>query len=127
MVKIVLERSPRTSCDGRSGKLQFANLRVNALNNTAAREVLREGIKHRLPQVLAIEGLGERLHGENIVALVNNEPRQQVSLAEDDTIGITVADDLLAKLHCAGDTLAQQRWELRFGDFVAAQPADGDL
>ena len=85
------------------------------------------GVEDRLPQVLAIESLSQRLHGKHIVVLVDDEPGQQVGLAEDHAVGIGVAGDLLAKADSSGNALAQQGWELRFADFVASQKADRNL
>src|SRR5271157_3939438 len=89
--------------------------------------MLAHRIEDNLPQLLAVEGLRERLHREHIVVFVEDESGKQVSLAEDYAAGISVAHDLLAELHRAGDAFAQQRWELRFVDFFAAQQTYGDL
>src|SRR5271157_829865 len=89
--------------------------------------MLAHRIEDNLPQLLAVEGLRERLHREHIVVFVEDEAGKQVGLAEDYAAGISVAHDLLAELHRAGDAFAQQRWELRFVDFFAAQQTYGDL
>src|SRR5208283_5358152 len=107
--------------------LQFADVRINPLEHAGLRKMLGHRIENNRPQVLAVEGLRERLHREHVVVLVEDEPGQQIALAEDHTVGIRVTRDLPAKLDCAGDALAQQRWELRCGDFFAAQQTDGDL
>src|ERR1019366_1344187 len=78
-------------------------------------------------QLLAIESLGQRLHGKHFVVLVEDEPGQQVSLAEDHAVGIAVARDLLAKANRSGNAIPQQSRELRFADFVASQEADRNL
>src|SRR5271157_1316259 len=107
--------------------LQLADVRVDPLNHAAVGKMLAHRIEDNLPQLLAVEGLRERLHREYIVVFVEDEAGQQVGLAEDYAVGISVAHDLLAELHRAGDAFAQQQWELRFGDFFAAQQTYGDL
>ena len=88
--------------------LQFANVGIDALDDAGLGIVLSDGVEDRLPQVLAIESLGQRLHGKHIVVLVEDEPGQQVGLAEDHAVGIGVARDLLAKANCGSNALPQQ-------------------
>src|ERR1039458_3826477 len=107
--------------------LQFANVRIDALDDAGLGKVFGDGVEDRLPQVLAIESLGERLQGKHIVVLVEDDAGQQVGLAEDHAIGIGVARDLCAKANCGGNALPQERCELRFADFVASQEADRNL
>src|ERR1019366_3441139 len=107
--------------------LQFANVGIDALDDTGLGIVFGDGVEDRLPQLLAIKSLGQRLHGKHIVVLVENEPGQQVGLAEDHAAGIGVARDLRAKADCGSDALPQERCDLRFADFVAGEEADGNL
>src|SRR5208337_2224084 len=63
--------------------LQLADVRLNPLEHAGLRKMLGHRIEDNLPQVLAVEGLRERLHREHIVVFVENEPGQQVAFAED--------------------------------------------
>src|ERR1017187_3570247 len=89
--------------------------------------MLGHGLAHHAAKVLAIKRLGQELHGEHVVVLVDNQARQQVGFAEDDAVGAGVAGKLFAELHCAVDSLAQKSQKAAFGDYGRRQQPDRDL
>ena len=92
----------------------------DALDDAGPGKVLGDGVKDHLAQFLAVESLGERLQGKHIVVLVEDEPGQQVSLAENHAVGIGVVRDLRAEANCRGNAFAQQSGEFCLADFVAS-------
>ena len=57
---------------------------------------------------LGVHGLGENLHGENVVVAIDDEAGEEIGLAEDDAVGVGVVNDRLAIGYGVGDALAKQ-------------------
>jgi hypothetical protein len=69
--------------------------------------------------------LGEDLNREHVVVTIDDEARQEVGFAENDPIGIRVADDGFAIANSRSNSLAQQSRKIR--DRLAGNEANSDL
>ena len=61
-----------------------------------------------MPGSFAVHALCQNLDREQIVVAVNNQPRQEIALAEHHAIGIRILHDLLTIGDCRANTVAQQ-------------------
>src|SRR5450631_2720201 len=55
--------------------LQLADVRIHAFEQAAFREMLRHGVSHYAAEIIAVERLGQRLHGQHVVVLVQDQAR----------------------------------------------------
>jgi hypothetical protein len=69
--------------------------------------------------------LREDLQAKNVVVAIDYEAGEKVGFAEDDAVGVGVADYFLAISEGVGDPLAKQRREI--GDRLVRDEANGDL
>lgn len=102
-------------------------MRIDPLQQAGVGEGRGQRLLHCLPQVVAIEGLGQRLERQHIVVLVDDQSGQQVGLAEDDAVGIGIAREAASKFDRAGNSLPDQLRQSCVGDIVAADQPDRDL
>jgi len=76
-------------------------------------------LRDSVAKVFPVEGLREHLHDEDVVVSVYDQAGEQVGFAEDDAVGVGVADVVLAEGDGMVEALAQQRKQLGFTDGFA--------
>src|ERR1700748_2642852 len=94
---------------------QLSNVLVHAFDQRGVREILGQRVDDYLPEIFSIEGLGENLHGEDVVIAIDDESGQQVGFTENDAIGVSVARAVLTKANRGGDAMADEIWQISFG------------
>src|ERR1700733_707303 len=104
---------------------ELADSRVHAFDDGSGAKAFAQLGDQRGANDFRIHGLGENLQGENVVIAIDDEAGKEISLAEDDAVGVGVVDDRLAIGDGIGDALAQQGRKVFDG--VARNQANGDL
>ena len=92
--------------------LEFADPLVHSLQDCGRFELLSQRGSNGLPHGIAVHGLGEHLEGENVVVAIDNQTRQEIALAEDNAVGISVMNEFLAVRDSGGNSLPQQGCEI---------------
>ena len=105
--------------------LEFADAAVHALDDARGFEFGGQCFNHDLADGLGIHGLGKNLDREHVVVAIDDEARQKISLAEDDTVGVGIRDELLAVGDGGTNAIGDQGRQV--GDFIARDHADRDL
>ncbi len=75
----------------------------------AGLEAVGEFFENCLADGIGVHGLREDLEGKNVVVAIDDESGEKIGFAEDQTVGVGVADDGLAIGDGVGDSLAKQR------------------
>ena len=114
---------------GRQG-FEFADPGVDALDDGGWAQAGGQFREDGLADGFAVHGLGEDLEGKNVVVAVDDQAGEEVGFAEDEAIGLGVADESPAVGNSVGNALAKQGGEIR-DRFMGGRPsrkhADGDL
>ena len=126
MVKTVPVFSPRTRPEGRARQLlQFADAGIDAFRDGCRFQALAEFRHNHAADRLRVHGLGEGLHGNQIVVTVHDQPGKKVGFAEDHAIGIAIAHDPFPITDGFLNAFPEQAAEVIDG--VGRNQADGDL
>ena len=97
----------------RGQALQFANAGVSSLHHGGGMQVFAQRGHNGLPHGIGIHTLGENLQRENVVVAIHDESRKKIGFAENEAVGVGVADQRLPVGNCVGNALAEQGREVR--------------
>ena len=128
MVKVVAVFSPNRRPESRGEDcLQFANARIDSLDHGRGMQLLRlSSVMTSLANRVGIHCLGENLERENIVVAIDDESGKEIGFAEDDTIGIGVADEISLGRRLR-QRFARRSKRSEIGDRLMRDHADRDL
>ncbi len=126
MVKVVDVFSPCSRPETRGRKsFEFADARIDALDDRGGSEMLGESGENGFADGVGVHGLGEDLDGEDVVVAIDDEAGEEVGFAEDEAVGVGIADEVLAVGDGVGDAVSQKCGEIR--DWIGRDHADRDL
>src|SRR5207253_4441472 len=91
--------------------LKLAHSRIDPFHNGGRVQPAAELRHEGLPRRLAVHGLGEHLERDNVVVAVHDQAGEEVGLAENQPVGIGVADHEVSITQRFPDSLAKRSEE----------------
>ena len=105
--------------------LEFADMGVHALRDGDRLQLFGQLVDQGVPGRLCVHSLGEDLQGKDVVIAVDDEAGKKVAFAEDEPIGVGVANQLFAISQGVADPFAQQSGKVR--DRAGGNHPESDL
>src|ERR1700751_6494869 len=89
---------------------EFANTRIGPLDDYRWMESFFQDIGRNDADGIVVERFGEQLHNDQVRILVDNEARQCIGLAEDETarVGVGAGEHFAARANCSPQTVCEQ-------------------
>src|SRR5215472_18639534 len=88
---------------------------LDPLSDGRGVQTLQQFSDNRSPNRLAVHGLSQDLHRQDVVVSVDDQSRQEIRFAEHHTVGVGVADKALAIFDRLLNSLAHQSREVLHG------------